>query len=309
MELSELRKLCEDADTNYRQFDMDGRWIETPKKDLKAVQAKIHKFLSRLEPPPFLFSGYKGRSAVKNAEYHADSATAPMIKLDVRKFYPSCRGGKVFAFFTEQMHCAPHIGGMLTRLCTIGATKNSSQRHLPTGGTTSAILAYQAYRQMFASMDAFCKERNLKLSVLADDITISGTRAIEALAPVKAMLEAEGLHANWKKQKVWPATHNQKLVTGSVLTPKGLRVPLKLKQNITGLRQKLEGATCSKERAKLYQRWVGSLASAGQIESRFADGARMGLKEWRDDTAAWQSHLADSRKRTKQGRKPQGPTT
>lgn len=299
LELPDLEKLCKRGDSNYRQFDMHGRWIETPLKDLKAAQAKIHKFLGRINPPEFLFSGYKGRSAVKNAEHHLDRATAPMIKLDVRKFYPSCQGGKVYAFFAEQMQCAPHIAGMLTCLCTVGATKNSANRHLPTGGTTSAVLAYLAYQKMFASLDAFCKERDLTLSVLADDITISGARAVEALAPTKQMLELEGLHANWKKQKIWPANHNQKLVTGALVTPKGLRVPLKLKKNISTLRDQLKTATSGKQKAKLYQRWIGSLASAGQVEPRFSEGAKKGLEEWRADAPAWQSHVETSRKRRK----------
>lgn len=297
VELSVLLAICKQADANYRQFEQDGRWIETPLKPLKALQSKVHKFLSRIAPPAFLFSGYKGRSAVTNAEHHKEAATLPMIKLDVRRFYPSCQGGKVYAFFKSHLLCSPHIAGMLTRLCTIGSTKNSGQRHLPTGGTTSAILAYLAYRDMFASISTFCEARGLRVSVLADDITISGERAQEALAAVKAMLEAEGLHANWKKQKIWPANHNSKLVTGCVVTPQGLRVPVKLKQNIGNLRAELKVATTGKRRAKLYQRWVGSLASAGQIESRFTSGAKKGLEEWKGDSAAWQSHLAESKKR------------
>jgi RNA-directed DNA polymerase len=297
VDLPVLLAICKQADANYKQFDQEGRWIETPLRPLKALQAKVHKFLSRIAPPDFLFSGYKGRSAVTNAEHHKEAATLPMIKLDVRRFYPSCQGGKVYDFFKSHLLCSPHVAGMLTRLCTIGSTKNSAQRHLPTGGTTSAILAYLAYRDMFASISKFCEALGLKISVLADDITISGERAQEALAPVKEMLEAEGLHSNWKKQKIWPASHNFKLVTGCVVTPKGLRVPLKLKQNIGNLRAELKVAATGKRKAKLYQRWVGSLASAGQIESRFMAGAQKGMEEWKADSAAWQSHLAESKKR------------
>lgn len=292
-----LLEICKKADANYKQFKQEERWIETPLQPLKALQARVHKFLSRVTPPDFLFSGCKGRSAVTNAKHHEGAASLPMIKLDVRRFYPSCQGGKVYSFFISHLLCSPHIAGMLTRICTIGATKNSAHRHLPTGGTTSAILAYLAYRNMFESIDALCKNLGLRFSVLADDITISGLRAGEALSPVKAMLEAEGLHSNWKKQKIWHANHNSKIVTGCIITPKGLRVPLKLKQNIGNLRTELKVATTGKKRAKLYQRWVGSLASAGQIESRFTTGAEKGLEEWKADTAAWQSHLAESRKR------------
>lgn len=288
--IAEMESLVESGDLNYRQYrEGGGRWIETPLPKLKVVQRRIHRLLTRIEPPPFLHSAYRGRSAVSNAGVHAGNQ--PMVRLDVRRFYPSSDGYRVFRLFNETFGCAPHVAKRLAILCTIGPTINANRGHLPTGGVTSPVLAYMAYQEMFDSLWKLAQDNGLAFSVLADDITFSGSSANhQVLAQARIIIESHGLVSNRKKERVWGAKHSNKRVTGSLVTPQGQRVPRDRKTAINELRNEVQRSADPLKRAKAYQRYVGSLSSAGQIEPRFATGSRCAMNEWRRDADAWQAH-------------------
>ena len=288
-----LETLAAAGSDNYRPtFEQDGRWIETPKPELKKVQRQIHLRLSRCEPPAYLFSGFKKRSAVGNAHIHLQNAKSMMVKLDIRKFYPSSNGRLVYSFFHDDLHCSSEVASILWKLCTIKNTKNSDRCHLPTGGVTSPILAYFCYHSLFEELADLAAQRNLAFSVMADDITFSGDGDGQEIRKFATQtIQSHGLRSNFKKQKVWGKNQNNKLVTGALVTPKGLRVPLSRKLAIKKVRVELESTKDPKKRAKLYQCLHGSLASAGQIEERFGVGARCILAEWKKDASVWREHL------------------
>lgn len=288
-----LERLASVGSENYRQFEQNGRWIETPKPELKKVQRQIHQRLSRYEAPAYLFSGFKKRSAVGNAHIHLGNAKSVMVKLDIRKFYPSSNGRLVYTFFLDDLHCSSEVASILWKLCTIKNTQNSQHSHLPTGGVTSPILAYFCYHSLFEELAALAAQRNLAFSVMADDITFSGDGDGQEIRKLAALtIQSHGLRSNFKKQKVWGKNQNNKLVTGALVTPKGLRVPLPRKLAIKNLRVALDKSTKNnKKLAKIYQCLHGSLASAGQIEERFGVGARCILAEWKKNTAVWREHL------------------
>lgn len=168
----QLKGLCSDSNGNYEQFESGDRWIETPRTLLKKVQRRIHELLVRIPPPDFLSSAYRGRSAITNAAVHRDGGF--FAKLDIRGFYRSSRGSLIYDLFRDTFQCSPCVATYLRKLCSISGTINANRAHLPTGGVTSPILAYFCYRQMFLELEAFARERGLKYSVFADDITFSG---------------------------------------------------------------------------------------------------------------------------------------
>src|ERR1035441_430581 len=60
---------------NYRTFTIQNesgkeRIVEEPLGNLKQLQSRLHKLLQRIQPPPYLHSGVKGRSYVSNAREH-----------------------------------------------------------------------------------------------------------------------------------------------------------------------------------------------------------------------------------------------
>ena len=299
----ELERLAAGGVENYRQFAQNmkpgkaPRWIETPKSDLYRVQRRIHDLLVRITPPDFLYSGFPRRSAVQNANRHAPRTR--VAKLDIRSFYPSSDGIRVSAFFRHEMKCAPDVGAILMKLTTMPATEKFDHRHLPTGGVTSPILAYFAYRQMFAELGALALERGLCMTVMVDDVTFSGEQADhELLCKARHILFRHGLESKRSKERVFAANRN-KTVTGVVLTNHGPRLPNERRQRIDQLWRELATDKKPIERAKLYQRLSGAAFSAAQIEPQFQAQGSAAQQIWRNDDPAWAARRALSRKAPK----------
>lgn len=316
--VEDLRWLASKGAANYRQYEgkkrsstplpgglpsiisplKKGRWIEAPRPNTKRIQRRIHVLLRRLNPPEYLFSGFRGRSAALNGQSH-DSSLA-IVQVDIRRFFPSSDGTRVFTFFNESLGCAKDISHLLWRICTIPDKKKTWVTHLPTGGSTSPILAYFMYMDMFDALERLALSHDLKLTVLADDLTFSGAVIHPSVLPAaEEIIEAYSLQSNWRKRRVLPSKHLKKIVTGVHLTSKGYRVPYEQKKKIAEIWTKIELEPSPQKRAKLYQQLCGFLASAGQIEPGFKATAAKKHKEWRADKEAWEAHLRDSGSRKK----------
>ena len=295
VERSDLERLLTNPVRNYKQFSRNGRWIETPNTPIfKRIHRRIHDLLSRIPAPDYMFSTYRGRGAVKNAEMHDGSVA--MVKLDIRSFFPSTEGRRVYTLFLEEFGCAEDIATIMWKLCTISKTKNNQRSHLPTGAAASPILSFLIYEKMFSELAAQAERMDLVMTVYADDITFSGSKATQAaLNEATRIIEKYGLRQHWRKQKVWGKHHNHKVVTGVQVTGKGQRLQFSQKQKIESFRNSLDGEKCPKKRAKIYQRLCGTLESAGQIESKYKRVSKYFYRQWRNEKGAWNAHLNMSR--------------
>lgn len=296
IDLDELELLSLAESENFRQFACaeTGRWIETPRPKVKRLQRRIHDLLTRSNRPLYLHSGFSCVSAVSNAAAHLENAASSFSKIDLRQYYPSSDGRRVFDFFFKRLQCTSDVASILFKLCTIRNTQNSRRSHLPTGGVTSPILAYFCYEEMFEELSCLAHTFEAGFSVLADDITFSGKRASSLVGPAMEIIKKHGLTCNYRKTRIWGRGQANKKITGCLITPKGLRVPKDRKDRISELKDAIRMEKNPKVRAKLWQRYHGSLASAGQIESRFAKGARCALQEWKKDIECWREHTSSS---------------
>ena len=296
----ELERMAACGADNYRQFSQKTkpgkapRWIETPKRHLYPVQRRIHDLLARISPPDFLYSGFPRRSAVQNANQHAPRTR--VVKLDIKSFYPSSDGVQVFHFFVNDMKCAEDVAAILMKLTTMPANEKIPHRHLPTGGVTSPILAYYAYRPMFDEFTALASERGLRMTVMVDDITFSGERADHILLrEARDILFGHGLESKRSKERVFAARRN-KIVTGVVLTNQGPRLPNDRRERIDKFWREVQTEKKPVEQAKLYQRLSGATFSAAQIEPQFQQQGLLAQQLWRNDAAAWRERGGLSRK-------------
>ena len=308
--VEELRTLADRGTKNFKQYPdkKTGRWIETPQPWLKRVQKRIHLLMARLEPPPFLFSGVRKRSAVDNAKMHRGDVD--IIKLDIRKFYPRSDGRRVFDFFEKHLGCSRDVAHILWKLCTITDRESEWKTHLPTGGVTSPILAYYSYLELFESLQEIAERNNLTLSVLADDITLSGENSTAAiLKEAEQIIEAHGLQSNLRKRTLLAKSHPQRHITGVQISRKGYRVPTSLQKKIRVLEADLSCAIKVVERVAIYQKLAGCLAAAAQIEPKFHSWRKRVMVQWRAEKVVWEAHCrtgrerGDSRRRVKRGRK------
>lgn len=207
--VEELEALAKD-EGNYWIFDIEQngkkRSIQEPKPSLQRLHARIHSLLSRIETPDYLHSAIKGRSYVSNARAHLNDGN--VMKVDVKKFFRSVPRAAIYRFFLDHLKCAEHAAGLLANLLTIGG-------YLPTGSSSSPIISYYAFKDMFDEIEVLAKAHDLKMTCYVDDLTISGQRATpKLLYQTRQIIAKNGL----KSHKIRYFTANRpKVITGVVI--------------------------------------------------------------------------------------------
>lgn len=231
------------------------RRIEAPPEALKIVQRRISDLLQRITPPDYLMAPVKRRSYVHNAAVHVGAKAFRL--LDVEDFFPSCTDKRVFWFFHKKMQCAPDVAAVLTKLANLNG-------HLPQGSPCSPILAYFAYCDMWDAINAIVQRSGCRLSIYADDITISGDVVNESdVWEIKQTLHRGGHRYSRKKER---SIFNRPAdITGVIVKGDELLLPNRQHQRLTEVRRERQAAIGQKERQVLDRRVRGRVAQAHQI--------------------------------------------
>ena len=251
---------------NFRVFHIvqgeKRRQVETPKPILERLHRRLFVLFERIEKPAYLQSGVKGRSYITNAREHVGAV--PLVKLDIKKFYPSVDAARVYRFLHEGMRCSPDVAGLLTNLCI-------HDGHVPTGSCVSQLLAYFATRPMFDELSALAESRGVKFTLYVDDMTFSGRSATPAfLWNVKKVVHSHGL--KYHKDRIYTAD-SQKVVTGVLVNTHGIAV-LPSKEFSIWLQSRNLGSGDLTERRAAIESLLGSVIAAGQIEKRLLSRVR-----------------------------------
>jgi len=258
--------------SSYRVFNLkdSGRLVEEPPPVLQGLHRKIHRYLARIGVPDYLHSAIKGRSYISNAKAHI--GVGPMIKIDVKKFFPSVPQHKVMQFFRDIMNCAGDVAGLLANLlCRNGK--------LPTGGAASPIVSYYAFQTMFDEISAVCGENGLTMTVYVDDITISGPGANRrVLHEIRLIISRFGLRSH--KAKYFDASR-PKTVTGVMIKGNRLEIPHSRWKAIRASERQLAAATTDQERLEIYPRLISRLHEAAQIDPGCRITALHHNQDWR----------------------------
>lgn len=258
---SKMRRLTklENGYFSFQKPKKDGKMrnISAPIPPLKAVQARIADLLRRVAPPEYLFAPVEGRSYVDNAVLHIGSRSFRL--LDIEDFFPSCTFNKVLWFFRNRMECSPDVAFILAKI----ATENDV---LPQGSPCSPILAYFAYIDMWTEIDERVQADGCKLSVYADDLTMSGETVHErAVWDIKMILYRHG--HRYAKHKERSRRDRAVEITGVMLTRDGVTAPNRQRQKIVKLRDYMVKVKASPEKEKLEAQLRGRLAQFGQIQA------------------------------------------
>jgi hypothetical protein len=144
------------------------RAVTEPLGDLLNVHDRLFDLLDQIEKPDYLHSGVSGRSHVTNARAHL--GVKSMVKLDIRRFFPSIDIPRVRRFFGRQMACAAPVADLLTRLCTF-------RGHVPIGSRMSQHLAYFAAKPMLEDLARLSIHHGVLFTCYVDDLSFSGTAA------------------------------------------------------------------------------------------------------------------------------------
>jgi len=270
-DLALLERIAKNSE-NFRVFHIaqgdKTRQVETPKPVLERLHRRLFTLLERIEKPAYLQSGVKGRSYITNAQVHVGAV--PLVKLDIKKFYPSVDGGRVYRFFHEVMQCSPDVAGLLTRLCIYDG-------HVPTGSCVSQLLAYFAVRPLFDGLSDLAATHDLRFTLYVDDMTFSGAGATPAfLWEAKRLVHSFGL--KYHKDRIYTAD-SQKVVTGVLVNAQGISILPSKELDIWRRSQSLGSGDLAERRAAI-ESLLGSLIAAGQVERRLLTRVR-GLRALR----------------------------
>lgn len=234
------------------------RLIQEPKAVLQRLHARTHDLLSRVEAPNYLHSTVKRRSYISNATTH--SASVETIKIDIKSFFPSVPKKAVFIFFHEMLECRKDVAGLMADLLTY-------QGHLPTGSSSSPIIAFYSFKRLFDEIYEFAKRHDLKMTCYVDDITISGPGANKGLLhEVREIISRYGLKSH--KARYFDR-YKPRVVTGVCISDTGQRVPNELHLKISRDFGSLFGPGDSAQKSKTLRTLLGRLESAGLIEPAF----------------------------------------
>lgn len=261
IDLPMLRGLIMKTD-NYRVFTVQrgngkARKVEEPKPEMKALHSRLANLLSRIESPSYLHSGTKGRSYVTNAEAHV--GPDQVIKTDLSKFYPSTTHHHVFVGLLREFKCSGDVAKLLADLCTYDG-------HVPTGSPVSMLIAFYAHKQIFDQLHRRMDALGVRLTVYVDDLTMSGERLNPFhLCAVKKSFQSVGLACH--KTRVFHR-HAPKVITGAVVTERGLRLPNRRHRNIGEGINRLSEASSAPEIQSLSRKLLGQINEAAAIEER-----------------------------------------
>ncbi|MDP4533702.1 reverse transcriptase family protein [Marinobacter salarius] len=260
---STLKKLVARDDANYMFGKVgaeDPREIEIPKSQLRRIHARLNSLLSRVEKPDYLMSGVRGRSHVDNARRHKGKQA--LVKIDIRKFYPSTSHSIVKRGLRKTFQCSNDIADTLAQLATV-------KGYVPTGSPLSQSLAFIVNLQTFNHINQYARSRGLKFTLYVDDLTFSGKVIPKGfISYVKNFLkDSKGYDCH--KIRNYGAS-KEKVVTGVVLKGDAVIVKNTQRRVIAALYQKITYFSDPQRKDEVqtiqfFQRLIGHLFSAGEI--------------------------------------------
>jgi len=237
------------------------RFITEPKDELKKVHKQLLRLFCRIAPPDYVHSAVKKRSYKTNAEQHREQTN--ILKIDIKKFFPSVKFHYVHSFFRETLLCSSDVATILSKICTVETRLHGI--HLPTGSCISPVLSFLVNQRLFNSIRDLCSGHGCIFTLYVDDITVSGLNATrELLNQIALVIHQHGY--GYHKIRTY---HNvPALVTGIALVNGKVKLPHSRSKKI---REVSEAFYCSrgKSRLPLLSSLIGRLSEAEQLDCRY----------------------------------------
>ncbi|HHZ8505899.1 TPA: retron St85 family RNA-directed DNA polymerase [Morganella morganii] len=205
-------------DRFYHRIEMEKktggiRYIESPIKELKAIQRWVLRYiLDKLSPSVYAKGFVRKKSIFDNALPHEGNQY--ILNLDLKDFFTNIQASHVYSLF-KNIGYNKNIAFVLTSFCTKGG-------YLPQGAPTSPALSNLVCSKLDHRISTYCKKRALIYTRYADDLCISGNKILilqKASYLIKEIISDEGFIINRKKEKfLGPKVRRE--VTGLTVTPR-----------------------------------------------------------------------------------------
>lgn len=213
-----ISKFSFSNDKYYHRIEMKKksggiRYIESPLKELKAIQRWVLRYiLDKLSPSVYAKGFIRKKSIIDNAKPHEGNQY--VLNLDLQDFFTNVKASHVYTLF-KNIGYNNNIAFILTSFCTKGG-------YLPQGAPTSPALSNLACLRLDHRISIYCKKRALTYTRYADDLCISGNKILilqKSSYLIKDIICDEGFIINSKKEKfLGPKVRRE--VTGLTVTPR-----------------------------------------------------------------------------------------
>lgn len=200
----------------YRDFEIikkngSKRAISEPLPSLKEIQLWILKNILYKVPVSPVAKAYKPSvKIIENLKFHRKQPK--VFILDLENFFPSIKFKAIQNIFLD-LGYSKLVARLLSKLCT-------KEGVLPQGAPTSPYLSNLIFREADSLIFDFCKQRKIRYTRYADDLSFSGDfDEKELMEKVTEAIETLGLHINKSKTKMMTPNTRQ-TVTGIVVNEK-----------------------------------------------------------------------------------------
>lgn len=212
----DLQSLARTAPRRYQQrVREDGRPLNVPDDELKAVQRAIHQHVLRRLPVNPCVHSAPGRSILTNARLHARHPY--LSTFDVEQCFPSVSPYRVAAGLTRAGF-ATNASWLITRLATVS-------NQLPQGAPTSPPLLNVVLVDLDGKLASVARGAGLTFTRYVDDLYLSGGERTVALARVvERVLRDHQLRIKPSKRFDW-GPHERHSVTKIVVNTKPNPLP------------------------------------------------------------------------------------
>lgn len=238
------------------------RRIDNPSTGLKRVQSLIaERLLQPLCLPSHICGGIRGKKVLDNVALHKNSRV--LVKIDIKRFFPSITNKHVYAVWSELLNCSPEISGLLTRLTTF-------ERHLPQGAPTSTMLANLVLYSCDGAIRDECTRWNIQYSSWIDDLAFSSNDPRPVIKVVVRVLRQHGFRVSRKKLEI--ASPSVRRVLNGVVLGRGLGVPPERLSRIrSGIHKLAEGHVPAMQIERYVRSLRGSIAQIKPISAKKAE--------------------------------------
>ncbi|WP_339885618.1 reverse transcriptase family protein [Polaribacter vadi] len=204
------------SDAYYRYHKIlkkngDIRKIKEPLPNLKTIQYWIlNNILEKIEPSAFAKAYVKKRGLKQNIRFHIKQKI--VYSFDIKDFFPSIKYSNIVSIFLN-IGYSEELSIYLAKLCCL-------EEKLPQGAPTSPYLSNLVFKHIDANISKFCKEKKIRYTRYADDLTFSGEFDHKELYNfISAILLENDFEINKSKTKLMSREHRQ-IVTGIIVNDK-----------------------------------------------------------------------------------------
>lgn len=244
-------------ESNVKKDGKKPRPTQVPFGRLRSVHNRIENLFKRISPPTYLHSAYPGRSYVSNAAVHMHNREIYCV--DIRNFFPETSFRRIERMFLKVFGTSHDVATVLAKILT-------HKGWLATGSPASAIIAFYAHKEMFDEIYFHTSKRNLKMSVLMDDITISGPHiSHKTKCEIKSIIRK---HDRFGHKEKHYTSGKAAEVTGVVIKNGRLYGPNRRHLKTIDAHKQFRASQTPEEENKSYQRLASRLGELGQIENR-----------------------------------------